>query len=468
MIFVVEALSGERKTANDQIALEELRLFDRQQAKLEKQDIKQHAFKEAVWVTKRNAILQTIKKQASKGEETGEAEIRLEDHEANRPLPTIRPRMLISDITAPAISLHLSERFPYAGLVSDEGGVILSSGAMSNPAMINSIWDSGNGMTDRISRGRTEVNDASLTVYLQVQPGVFEHFLSRQGDLTHVSGNSSRWLYANPLSTQGLRKSAFVDLPLNDLAIYNERIRELLSKYTANQLPKLKTKTLSDAASGLLRWFSDKIEGELKERGRFTAMRGAATKAPENCARLAAVMHEFENASGDTSKEVDVETLGGAIKIIAWHLNQYRMRFAPLTQMERDILDLEECIFRHAHRWENNGSTVHGYVLARYAPSRLRQTNKLHDVALELGIQNKAKVWDAYTRGWRIDLSHWISSSKNQGAQEAQEISNHHPQAELQAARRSELEAERAKRRTEEGYELWPNCFLPSTKSFFR
>lgn len=474
MIFVVEALSGERKTANDQIALEEHRLFDQQQSRLEKQDAKQHALKETVWAAKKKVMLRAIAKSTTKGESTTDAEKELEDHDENRPSPPKRPRMLISDITAPAIALHLSERYPYAGLVSDEGGVILSSGAMSNPAMINSIWDFGSGMTDRIGRGRTEVSDASLTVYLQVQPGVFEHFLSRQGNLAHASGNSSRWLYANPPSRQGQRKSEFVDLPTENKRVYNNRIRNMLSQYAADQLPDPRIKTLSGAAEGRLKWFSDAIESELAEGGRFTFMRGAATKAPENCARLAAVMHEFELTTedvgaGDKSKEIDVETVNGAIKIVAWHLNQYRLRFAPLTQMELDVQDLEECITKHYHRWEKvktegKGEVkdeVKGSELARYAPRRLRQIDKLFPVVEELAIQDKVEILHADTRGWTLKLTYWSSSSPRRiEPGKPYSYMTRHPQRHLQEERQRALQEAKEKRTGRQGYELWPSFFL--------
>lgn len=466
MIFVVEALSGERKTANDQIALEEHRQFDRDQSRLEAQDAKQHALDETVWEMKRKALLRAIGKSAAKGADTTDSENLLAQHELSRPVSPKRPRMLISNITAPAISWHLSEKYPYAGLVSDEGGVVLSSGALSNPAMINSIWDSGDGVTDRMVRGRTEVYGASLTVYLQVQPGVFEYFLARQGKLAHASGNSSRWLYASPPSKQGTRLDELIDLPHKDKNIYSKRIREMLSQYAIDGLPEQRTKTLTDAAKNRLKWFSQEIERELAEGGRFIFMRGAAAKAAENCARLAAVMHEVEGIAG----EIDAETIKGAIKLVAWHLNQYRMRFAPHTQMELDIKDLEECIFKNSHRWEKTNGQVKGSELARYAPKRLRQIDKLLSVVEAIADQGKVDVWDENTGGWRVTLRHWFPgyTSTHEGQtthQPSYPSSRYHPQRRGQVQRRhmaeqAEAKAEELRAASAEGYELWPGCFL--------
>ena len=462
MIFIVEALSGERKTANDQIALREHRVFDKRQSKFEADDAKEHARRKAVWDAKRRSLLRSIGQGAAKDADTKQLEDRLEDHDKLQPVQRRRPRMLISDITAPAVARHLRETYRYAGLVSDEGGVILSSGALSNPAMINSIWDSGDGVTDRMGRGRTEVYGASLTVYLQVQPGVLEQFLNRQGQLTHASGNSSRWLYTNPPSKQGTRFiSPYVDPYLDTAESYHLRIRQLLAKYDCDEYPSQKIKEFSFSARRLLEWFSDAVEKELAEGGRFYFMRGAAAKAPENCARLAAIMHEFEGDAG----EIGAPVVLGAIKIVAWHLNQYRTRFAPLTQMERDILDLEESIFKHHHRWMQTNGQVKGAELARYAPKRLRQVDKLLDIVLELAIQGRLQVWDESGGSWSVNLHYWIPNHAPAPRPEELEFGVrflHHPQRERILRRVWQAKAAKGHPQDTNGKSwLWPGCELP-------
>lgn len=464
MIFIVEALSGERKTANDQIALHEHRAFDKRQSEREAEDAKAHARKKAVWDSKRKALLRSIGQGAAKDADTSQLEKLLEDHEKLPPIQRKRPRMLISDITAPAVARHLRETYRYAGLVSDEGGVILSSGALSNPAMINSIWDSGDGVTDRMGRGRTEVYGASLTVYLQVQPGVLEYFLNRQGQLTHASGNSSRWLYTNPPSKQGTRFiSPYIDPYLDTAESYHLRIRQLLVEYDRDGFPPQKIKEFSGAAQQYLNWFSNQIETELAENGRFYFMRGAAAKAAENCARLAAIMHEFEGDSG----KIDAPVVVGAIKVVAWHLNQYRMRFAPLTQMEQDILDLEESIFKHHHHWMKTNGQVKGAELARYAPKRLRQVDKLLSIVLELAILGRLQVWDESGGSWSVNLRYWIPN--HTPAPSAEELQTgvrflYHPQRDRMLRRVAQAKA--ANGHPQDGgdkYWLWPGCALPQS-----
>lgn len=451
-IFVLEAVSGERKTANDQMALEEHRRFDKEQADLEYGDEEAHRVDLSVWSAKRKQLNRALRRATERGGSTETEEAAVKMHEQAKPQLMKRPRMLISNITAPAIPRHLGEKYPFAGLFADEGGVALSSGALSDPAMINTIWDSGAFLADRIVRGRLEVHGASLTVFLQVQPGVLTHFLSHQGKLTHESGNSSRWLYANPASTQGQRTLRFIDLPSEAGVIYSARVRELLALYKGSKLPRVKVKHFTDAALELLAWFADAIERELAGDGHFALMRGAAGKAVEICARLAAVMHEFEGLGGD----IGVDIVRGAIMIVAWHLNEYRMRFAARTQDEIDALDLEDCITRNVHRWKN--AYVSGPVLCRWAPRRMRQRDKLRKVLATLEAEGKLKVWEGPGPQWNVALTYWApvtpASPPSQNSATAFGAARYWNQG-SPAAQASPPAP------PPDTYELWPDVFLP-------
>lgn len=454
MIFVVEAESGERKSSNDQMALKEQRLFDKEQSRLEADDEAKHEIEMLLWVTARKRLLRTIKRKAEKNELTSAEEKELKEHETRRPARPKRPRMLISNITAPAIPRHLAEKYPFAGLFGDEGGVILSSGALSDPAMINTVWDSGDFISDRIVRGRVEVHDASLTVHIQVQPGVLSHFLAGHGKLTHQSGNSSRWLYANPPSTQGQRHRRFIDLPTGAGQVFDQRVRDLLQQYTAGEPPLRNVKCFSSAAEDLLAWFSDAIELELPDGRWFALMRGAASKATEVCARLSAVIHEFEGLDG----EIGVDVARGAIMIVAWHLNQYRQRFAARTQDEIDSLDLEDCITRHVHRWKN--AYVPGPVLCRFAPRRMRQRDKLRKVLATLQAEGKVKVFDSVGHPeWYVQLKYWAPSPPPPPA-------SYNTMTSTFGAGRQYgpvPEPPPAPQPRPDGHELWPGVFLPPT-----
>ena len=460
IFFVVEAVTGERKSANDMIALGEHYKFNKAQFERNKENALVYEREQKVWAVKEKGLLSAIRRKIKDGVDSEKEEEALKILYANRPSLIRQPEMLLEDVTPQAIIRHLAETYPYAGLFSGEAGITLDSGALGNPGIINSLWDSGTGGADRISRGSIKVHDASLTVYIQVQPDVLATFLKGRGKLTHASGNSSRWLYVYPESTMGERAGHFADPSLKDLEAYNARIRDLLSQYETPELPIRKSLTLADGAQRLLEWFSDTVEKELRQDGRFALMKGVAAKAAENCVRLAAVMHEFE---GYASSEIGLQVMKGAIMLVAWHLNQFRMRFSPRSQKEIDIDDVEELITRHRHKWAAE-RRVSSTDFGPLAPSRFRKDAKaLRSVMDLLEVNGKVTIRDKPQGGWVAELDHWFPITYLNGRPRAHPTSfpnpgrdlnggTHHPQHQF-ATTKSEP--------PNQGYTLWPGMVFP-------
>lgn len=132
-------------------------------------------------------------------------------------------------------------------------------------------------------------------------------------------------------------------------------------------------------------------------------MKGHAAKAAERCAMVAAIMHKFEGYEGPISLEV----MRGAIRLVAWHLNQYLMRFCPLSQLELDTIELESCITRHAHKYAKTRS-IAGPELCRYAPTRLRAVDDIWPPLECLQEQGKVKVWGHKGAPWSVSLLYWF------------------------------------------------------------
>ncbi|MNL30920.1 hypothetical protein D3C87_1526830 [compost metagenome] len=175
-------------------------------------------------------------------------------------------------------------------------------------------------------------------------------------------------------------------------------------------------------------------------------------------------MHEFEDG---TSDEIDAQTLRGAIKVVAWHLLQYRQRFAPLSQMERDAQEVEDRISNIYYRWEKTHGVVDGSELARQLPPRLRPRDKLFSILLELEAQNKVVVTERAPRGWSVKLSHWFGEAQHptpwQGGGLYQRLPDHlrrHNERERKAAE-AQKKADASRAQSSDGYQLWPGCFLP-------
>ena len=143
---------------------------------------------------------------------------------------------------------------------------------------------------------------------------------------------------------------------------------------------------------------------ELRESGRFFHMRPFASKITENTARIAAILHTLEKMEGP----VTVEVMRNAIKFAAWFLNQYRMRFCPKSQLELDMISLEDFITdKIAPRFAKERS-VAGPYLCRYAPRQLRQVDRIWNALKGLEACDKLKVCGNKGNLWWVHLASWF------------------------------------------------------------
>ena len=114
-----------------------------------------------------------------------------------------------------------------------------------------------------------------------------------------------------------------------ELGRFSARITELL-----NDLPQidpdrgLVLPMLDFTADAKALWVDsyNAIESELTSGGDFASIRDAASKAADNIARLAAVLHVFEyGARGPIS----VQSVEAARRIVLWHAYSARALLAP-------------------------------------------------------------------------------------------------------------------------------------------
>ena len=402
--ITVEAESGERKSANDDDAYLHIREFDRQQESLEKASNAAYHSDHALWSLKANQARKLIAKLSARNDCTVGADRRLKELLTNEPHKRKFPRMLIVDTTQPALVDHLANTYPYGGLNTDEGSGLFKSGVLRDYSMLNKFWDAGNWSSNRLSRGRTDLRDCRFSFYMQIQPDIMDGLIAKGDNHYHLTGYSSRALHVCAKSTQGERDNPFIEILIKDIEPYHARVRELLARYAKPTIPSPALLTLSKPAAELLVYFSRLREKELGEGGRFRHMRGFASKIVENTARIAAILHSMEKMEGP----ITVEVMRNAIKLAAWFLNQYRMRFCPQSQLELDMMTLEDFITdKVAPRFEKQRS-VPGPYLCRYAPRQLRQVDRLWEALKGLEACDKLKVWGNKGHSWWVYLASWF------------------------------------------------------------
>ncbi len=449
----VEAESGERKSANDDIAYPHIRDFDFQQDLLEKRSNAAYTADHALWKLKVKEIRKLIAKLSARDECTDHEESRLKDMLSEEPQQRKFARMLIMDATQPALADHLANVYPYGGLNTDEGSGLFKSGVFRDYSLLNKLWEAGNFSSNRIVRGRTDLRNCRFSSYMQIQPDIMDGLVAEGGNHYHATGYSSRALHICAKSTQGERGKQFIEVRDEDIEPFHARVRELLQEYAGPTIPTPALVTLSSAASELLVSFARLREKELREGGRFFHMRGFASKIVENTARIAAILHSMEKMKGP----ITVEVMRNAIKLAAWFLNQHRMRFCPLSQLELDMITLEEFITdKIAPRFAKERS-VPGPYLCRYAPRHLRQIDRLWEVLKEMEKKGKVKVWGNKGHAWHVHLADWFppppiptfpTDERTAAAASRWETTRYHPAAPTPPDV------------TNTGYELWPGVYL--------
>lgn len=336
LFLLTIADSGERKSTCDGFFTRAIRDYEEAQAEAAKPALKDHKAAIEAWEAKRGGIKEKIRQLAKDNKPTAGMESALRDLEHDKPEPPRIPRLLYVDATPEALAYGLAKRWPSAGIVSAEAGIVFGShgmgkdSVMRNLGLLNQLWDGTSLTIDRRSTESFTVRGARLTVALQVQEPTLREFFTRSGALARGTGFLARFLVAWPESTQGQRP--FTDPPENwpHLAAFHRRIAAILDQpapidddgaLTPPMLP------LTPEAKAAWVEYHNAIEGKLSSGGELYDVRDVASKSADNAARLAALFQMFEGAGG----AIGADAFEGASRITAWHLHEAWRFFGELA-----------------------------------------------------------------------------------------------------------------------------------------
>ena len=177
------AKSGERKTACDALLMAELRAFEREQAKAHGLDMERWRNAQALWKSRRDAILAEAKK--GKGRATS-GDMAEADLVALGPEPAApaSPERTVTEPTFEGLTRLFAQGQPALGIFSDEGGQFLGGFAMSSDnrqktlAALNDLWQGNPIRRTRQGEGAYTLYGRRLAVHLMVQPGVARDFMA--------------------------------------------------------------------------------------------------------------------------------------------------------------------------------------------------------------------------------------------------------------------------------------------------
>ena len=294
--FLCIALSGERKSAADRIAMGGV-------DKVIMQIREEHETAMAEYEVKVSDI--------SRGEE--------------KPVRPRCPNFLVTEPTIEGAFKAISSGVGFLGWLTDEAAAFFGGHSMSKDqraktsGILSKLWDGAYFFRPRATQdGDGYVSPTATTLSLMFQPILIRETYG--DELLIGQGILARVLPSWPQSNMGERKYQPVSDEDRAMATnFQERTSEALLA-TLNDSTE-RVLTLSDEALSTCIKFHDDIEAELGRGGWAADITSFASKAPEHACRLSAIMTLFEDPKSET---VSAEVMQSACVIVKYHLQQFK------------------------------------------------------------------------------------------------------------------------------------------------
>lgn len=331
--------SGERKSAVDAEAMRGARDVERDRYKRFDEETTQHEAAAEQWNARRDACRKECKGGAGLAAKLSEL--------GSAPEPPLKPSLIVADFTAEGLAKLLKDGRPSVGAFTDEGGLVFGGHGMTKEtvtrtaATLSKLWDRGELDRIRASEGATKLYGRRLAMHLMVQPIIAERAL---GDaILSGQGFLARCLLSWPNGTAGTRSYVAESLRENPaLAQFTSRTSELLKR----ELPlaegtrnELSLRALTLTANAKVKWVEvyNAIESAEGPNGKFAACKTWASKAAEQCLRIAGVLTLVEDPD---TQLIEADTIGRAGEIALWHLHE-ALRLAGTAELSPEIRDAE-------------------------------------------------------------------------------------------------------------------------------
>ena len=376
LYILVIADSGERKSSCDKHFTDGIRRYEKDAAFKAKPSIKKYETDIEAWDMKVKGVKAQLQHAAKAGETTDVAEAALKALMNDKPNKPKLPRLFYTDTTPEELAFSLSQTWPTGGIMSSEAGLVFGGHgmgkdvAMRTLALYNVLWDGGTFEVDRRSTQSFVLENARLTIVLQVQELTLREFMRRTGELARGTGFLARFLICWPASTQGYRPYSEPPFHKHAVSAFNDRLYNILTKgNTIDQDGNLTPSMLTLSPEAKQAWitFHDDIEGQLVTGGQYHDIRDVASKIADNAVRLAGLIHVFEGNGGP----ITLEAFLSAQTIVQWHLDESLRFFSEFT-MPIELADAASL-----ERWLVDVCRIHSTMFVR--KNEVRQKGPLRD-----------------------------------------------------------------------------------------
>lgn len=389
--------SGERKTSCDDFCSRPIREWERDAAAAMAPEVARATAERAAFDARQAGIADAIKRAARAGKETSAIEDQLRELLRQAPRPAIVPRLMFADATPEALAFELARGWPCGAMLSAEAGAILGGHAMSadtvmrNLALLNTLWDGGELRVDRRTKDGFSIRGRRLTFGVMTQEPTLRDFIERARGLARGTGFLARFLICWPPSTQGERTYRPAPEHMPALEAFGRRLRALLDEHPQTDARgDLSPPQLALSAEARLAWvrFHDDVERELGDRGELRDVRDIASKAAENVARVAALLHVLETG---VRGEISTEHTVSAGRIVGWHLLEARRLLGALDAPPQVANAIRLDAWLRAEARRTGESRIPTRQIRQYGPHSVRHDAELSAALGELATRQRAR-----------------------------------------------------------------------------
>jgi hypothetical protein len=295
LYLVSLAVTGERKSTSDDIAMYPVELYERELRDQYETDSLRFVSEHQAWEIARDEL-----KRQGKNADQAETAKKLETHGLG-PVPLVEPTLLADEPTIQGLEKHFSVGMPILGLFATEGGKFINGHSMADDktkvraaTSLSNLWDGKPIRRMRAESGSNVMPGRRLAMHLQIQPDLASVFLA-DAELK-AQGLLSRLLITYPDSLIGSRKRRKEQASTADyLKVYEVHIVNLLRgdlPFMSGKRNELDPRVIEmdEEAAGLWDGFCDAVEEQLKPGGVFFAVKDLVNKLPEQAARIATVL----------------------------------------------------------------------------------------------------------------------------------------------------------------------------------
>ncbi|WP_082768136.1 YfjI family protein [Ectopseudomonas composti] len=357
LMLLTIAESGERKTTAQNYFFDEI--YKSNNSAYHDNQIAQNRYKQEnhLWNIKKRSLEKQYSKHLTQEKNTDANTLQqtLTELLSAQPSPPRSRKFLYDDTTPQALVQMLYENISNGCLLTSEANSIFSGKALEELDKLNTLWDGGTVIVDRISRESFLLQNARLTLALMVQPSVISRFMDKRGDEARGTGFLSRFLVVKARTMAGQRTNKLLSEQPKKQE-FNERILHMLNTQMGTDRQILR---FSEHAKNAWFEYSSRLESEMQENGLYFYLKDHASKLLENVSRLAAILHSFEsNSEHDT--QIESSTLEFCWKFSRQCSSHFMEHLADEPQLVTDTNLLVNYLLKKAYseQHHNNQSSA--------------------------------------------------------------------------------------------------------------